>query len=220
MTERSNSVAVWDPWVRVGHWLLVAAFAVAYLTGGPPPVIHVWAGYVIGAIVVLRVIWGVVGPRHARFRNFVRGPGPVLRYLRDLLRLRASRHLGHSPAGGAMVVALLLSLALTVGAGLLAYGAEKHAGPLALLFPAPVETAAPEPLFPSLDDEAASGDGGDGAVGGDRRRDDSPFVEIHELFANLTLLLIALHVGGVVLASVAHRENLIGAMVTGRKRAP
>jgi cytochrome b len=109
--------------VRFGHWALVAAFVVAYLSaeeeaGGPDP-LHVWGGYVVGAIVVLRVVWGFVGPRHARFSDFVRSPIVALAYFRDLLYGHALRYIGHSPAGGAMVIALLI-----------AYG-EEGKGPLA-----------------------------------------------------------------------------------------
>jgi cytochrome b len=94
---------------------------VAYLSaeeeaGGPDP-LHVWGGYVVGAIVVLRVVWGFVGSRRARFSGFVRSPLVVLAYFRDLLYGRARRYVGHSPAGGAMVIALLVYLAATVHHG-------------------------------------------------------------------------------------------------------
>ena len=133
-TSRPASTLVWDPLVRFGHWALVAAFAVAYLSaeeeaGGPDP-LHVWGGYVVGAFVVLRVVWGFIGPRHARFSDFVRSPLVALAYFRDLLYGRARRYVGHSPAGGAMVIAMLLCLAATVATGLIAYGEEGKA-PLA-----------------------------------------------------------------------------------------
>jgi cytochrome b len=127
-TKRPASTLVWDPLVRFGHWALVAAFAVAYLSAeaeaGNPDPLHVWGGYVVGAIVVLRVVWGFVGPRHARFSDFVRSPLVALAYFRDLLYGRARRYVGHSPAGGAMVIALLVCLAATVATGLIAYGEE------------------------------------------------------------------------------------------------
>lgn len=79
MTAERDMVLVWDPLVRIGHWLLAAAFAVDYLTEGEPLQLHVWAGYTIGGIVLLRILWGFVGPRPARFADFLRGPGAALR---------------------------------------------------------------------------------------------------------------------------------------------
>ncbi|MEE9479215.1 MAG: cytochrome b/b6 domain-containing protein, partial [Kiloniellales bacterium] len=97
-------VRVWDIFVRVSHWALAAGFFVAYFTEDNLLLLHVWAGYLVGVLVVLRLLWGVVGPKHARFTDFVCGPRRAAGYLLDLFRFRAPRYLGHSPAGGAMAV--------------------------------------------------------------------------------------------------------------------
>ncbi len=209
----AGRVAVWDPVVRYGHWLLVAAFAVAYLSAeeesGGPDALHVWGGYVVGLIVILRVLWGFIGPRRARFADFVCGPLTAIRYLIDLVRGRARRYLGHSPAGGAMVVLLLLSLAATVVTGLMAYG-EQGKGLLAAGAPAIVATAYADENETDARRPGKRGDGGEG---------ESALGELHGTLANLTLVLVILHVLGVGLASVVHRENLVLAMIHGRKRA-
>ena len=191
-----NEIKIWDPLVRIGHWSLVAGFAVAYLTEDDFLTLHVWAGYLVGFVVLFRILWGFVGSEHARFRDFLYSPKVVLGYLRDLGRFRSRRYLGHSPAGGAMIIALLIGLTATVATGLMAYGADRKAGPLASLY-----AGASTPLVAEKDGK------------------DSEIQEIHELLANLTLGLVLFHVGGVVLAGLVHKENLARAMVTGRKRA-
>ncbi len=198
-----TSVKVWDPLIRIGHWVLVVAFATTYLTEGEPEWLHSWAGYAIATVVALRILWGLAGPRRARFSEFVTGPGRVLRYLRDLVAGRAERHLGHSPAGGAMTVALLVALGVTAMSGMATLAAEEGRGPLAGI----VAQGAQEYRVEQEGEHEGEHEG------------EAIWEEIHEIAANLTLVLILLHLGGVVLASHAHRENLARAMVTGRKRA-
>ena len=101
---------VWDPFVRFFHWSLVLSFAVAWLSGDDWKTVHLWAGYSVAALIVLRLVWGVVGTTHARFSQFVRSPLVVAGYLKDVATGREARHLGHNPAGAAMIVALLATL--------------------------------------------------------------------------------------------------------------
>lgn len=204
MTERTaNEITVWDRPVRLFHWTLAIAFILAYCTQSELfedirdtllseewlQTLHVWAGYTIAGLLLFRLFWGFVGPRHARFSDFVRGPRETLLYLRDVLTLRAPRHLGHNPAGGMMIIVLLLSLTATATAGLMLYGADKGLGPLAGL------------LVDSSDSTIDT------------------IKELHEFFANFTLILVAGHLMGVIWESLLHRENLAHAMITGRKRA-
>lgn len=199
-----RSVKVWDLFVRLFHWLLAACFVVAYVSEGEPLWLHSWTGYVIAILIVLRVIWGVTGPQHARFVDFVYRPGSVLGYLRGLFTGKAKRYLGHSPAGGAMVVALLVSLAGTAATGMALHAVRNDAGPLAGLFVAPAADRA------ITDDSAKDGRR--------PRRPGRALKEVHEIFANLTLILVLAHLGGVLVASLAHRENLVRSMLDGRKR--
>lgn len=170
------TVRVWDPVVRVGHWLLVASVALAWFTHEGGGGWHEWIGYAALAIAVLRVGWGFVGPRHARFGSFVRSPSETMAYAKSVTGHREPRHLGHNPLGGWMIVALL-AMVIAVGASGWLYTTDRFWG---------VEWVE----------------------------------ELHEALAEALLLLVALHVGGVVFSSHRHRENLAGAMIHGRKRAP
>ena len=186
--QPSATVKIWDPLVRLLHWALAASFLVAYLSEDDRLTLHSYAGYTLLGVIALRLVWGLVGSRHARFRDFVTPPAQALAYLGDALRLRARRYLGHNPAGGAMVVTLLLCLSLTGLSGLVLLGAAEFSGPLA-----EVLRGLPPGSVDALE-------------------------EVHEFLANLSLLLVLLHLGGVALASLQHRENLVRAMFTGHKR--
>lgn len=192
----ATEVRVWDPFVRIAHWLLAAGVLLNWLTDAPLW-LHTWVGYLLAALVVARVLWGFVGPEHARFVSFVRGPRRVFDYLAGLVRFSSPRHVGHTPAGGAMAVALLIMIAATAGTGMANLAADRGGGPLAGMI-AKVERP---PRIPG------------------QRRPPLAIRQVHDVLANITLVLVLLHVGGVILASVAHRENLVLAMITGRKRA-
>ncbi len=128
----SSRVLVWDWPTRVFHWALAISFAVAYLTseGRHAPWIHVLAGYSVGGLLVFRVLWGLVGTRHARFASFVRHPSEALRYLRSLVSGDPEHHTGHNPAGALAVILLLLLGLATVVAGWLTYTDRLDVGEL------------------------------------------------------------------------------------------
>ena len=170
----ARTVLVWDLLVRVFHWSLVAPFGLAWATAEEAQGLHEAIGYVIIALLVVRLVWGIVGSAHARFADFVHRPSTVIAYLRDAMRFRARRYVGHNPAGGAMVIVLLAMMATICATGLMMTTDAFH---------------------------------GVRWVRG-----------AHELAVNLAVILIGLHLAGVLFASVEHRENLVKAMVTGRKR--
>jgi cytochrome b len=188
-------VLVWDPFVRLFHWLLASTVLFDWATD-EPRWLHVWLGYLAGVLVLLRILWGFIGPENARFASFLCGPRLVVNYLAALIRFSSTRYLGHSPAGGAMIVALLVMIAVTVLTGMANLAADSGEGPLSG-FIAKVERPGPTP---------------------DQGRPQFLLKQLHETVANITLLLVIAHVLGVALASFAHRENLVRAMVTGRKR--
>ncbi len=193
-------IRVWDPFIRVGHWLLATAVIVAWFAD-EPLWLHAWLGYIAGAVVGLRVLWGFIGPNEARFASFVRGPRAVVRYLVDLLTFSSRRYLEHSPAGGAMIIALLFMVAVTTITGMATLAADRGEGPLAAVIGKVEQSATPT------------------GRGEDERNGELFIDELHETAANITLVLVVVHIAGVAFASFVHRENLVRAMITGRKRA-
>lgn len=207
----TGKTRVWDPLIRIFHWSLVAGFSIAWLTGDDAGDLHVYSGYAVIGLILFRLFWGFIGTRHARFSDFVKGPAAVLDYLKRLGSGKPQHFAGHNPAGGWMILALLISIAATSYTGLKAYGAEGQ-GPLA--------AGTSIELVPSTawaDDD--DGDEGYGREGNGEDAEDF-WEEVHEFFANLTLLLVFIHIGGVIVSSYLHRENLVRAMITGNKEAP
>jgi cytochrome b len=128
-----GTTRIWDPTVRLFHWLLVVLIAFSWWSGEQHDMErHRLSGYAILALLVFRVFWGFAGPRTARFTSFVRGPGAVIAYAKGLGSRKGHAADGHNPLGGWSVVAMLAVIALMVVAGLFAVDVDGfESGPLA-----------------------------------------------------------------------------------------
>jgi len=202
----SNEIRVWDPLVRIFHWSLVVAFTVAYLSGDEENSLHIYSGYVVLGLIAFRLLWGLIGTRYARFSNFVYSPGTVIQYLKGLVAKKPEHYVGHNPAGGWMVIAMLLCLFIVSVSGLKIYAIEEGLGPLA------GETPALTIISPAYaDDEKNENEHGE-----DEEAEEY-WEEIHEVSSNFMLLLILLHIAGVIVSGRLHNEHLVKAMLTGKK---
>lgn len=168
-----EKVLVWDLPTRVGHWLLVSAFVVAWLSGDSEEwrLYHVAAGYVMVAVMLFRLFWGVAGTRYARFSSFLFSPRQVVAYLAGLVQGKPARWVGHNPAGSYAIYLLLLLGLAVVATGWADYN----------------------------------------DIGGDWTE------EAHEILSYTMLAVVGLHIAGVVLSSLLHRENLVRSMLGGCK---
>jgi cytochrome b len=174
-------IKVWSLSTRVLHWVLVSAFCVAFYTRNSELMrdIHVEAGYVAGAAIMLRWLYGFIMRDFAAFRRFPPNPGAGLAYLWDLVRGKAKRYIGHNPAGALAIYGMLLLGTCTTITGYMAFN------------------DIPLPF---------------GMVDEDKVKD------FHNFVAFTWLGLIGLHITGVVVGSISHKENLPLAMITGKKQ--
>ncbi len=127
-------IRVWDVFVRTSHWLLVLFFAIIYLRYRKFP-LHAYAGMIVLGLVTVRLVWGFVGPRAARFKTFLFTPAQVFRYALDALRGHAAYFSSHNPLGAWMVFILLLMMFANGILGLMLYSAGQQLGPLGDLVP-------------------------------------------------------------------------------------
>lgn len=193
---------VWDPLVRLSHWFVAAAVLANGLFNKPGAAWHVALGWAVLAVVLVRLVWGFVGPAMARFSAFPPAPLRALSHLGDLLRRQPPREYpSHNPAG-AMMVCTLWALVLTVTlTGLVMTGGRS---PMTI---AADQAAVNSGDWSALVQDASEADDADVAGGG------KIVAEIHETAANLMLILAALHVAGVVVESRALGRNLVRPML-------
>lgn len=183
-------VKVWDVPVRLFHWSLLAAVVFLFISANNGMQnTHLWLGYFLTFLLIFRIVWGFLGPQYARFTDFVKSPTAVMRYSKRVVTGAAERFVGHNPAGGAMVIALLLVLAALVATGFILAAGLEYEGPLL----GSLDHIADQRIFWTL--------------------------QIHRWLVDLLWLLVGFHLLGVFHASLQHRENLVRAMLTGRKYA-
>lgn len=192
-----TSLPGWDLIVRASHWGIAAVVILNALFTGGGSAIHVALGWAGGAFLVLRMAWGFLGNTEARFKAFPPAPMKALAHMGEVLRGKPQEYNSHNPAGALMVYALWLSLAVVIGTGLVMTKAVT-----------PWEIAARQEIVDSGDWSKlapAEGEGEGGAV-----------KEVHEILANLMLVLAVIHVAGVGIESRLLRRNLVKPMITGR----
>jgi len=191
MNNDEQTVKVWDRPTRLFHWTLVLSFALSYLSAEfHIGFIHTLIGYFLCGLLAARLIWGFVGNKYARFSSFVFSPRETLSYIRDMRQNTPKHYFGHNPAGAIMVFALLGLLVLILLTGLLTLATIDFEGPL--LF-----------LTTSVDDNTSYA-----------------IHHLHGWLIDIALILIPLHLLGVAVGSIQHKENLVRAMFTGKKQTP
>lgn len=205
-TGRATAVtppALWDPLVRISHWGIAVVVLANHALNKAGGWAHVTMGWIGLSLLLLRLIWGVVGSREARFSAFPPSPAAALRHIRDLFKGKPREYASHNPAGALMVYALWATLGVITFTGLLATD-----------FRTPMQQAAVESTVASGDWSTlaaapAAEDEGEGAK--------SVIREVHEVAANLLLVFVFLHVVGVFVEGRAMRRNLVAPMLIQRR---
>ena len=202
--QEPKTVRVWDVPTRLFHWALAILVLMSFVTAEaewpdvrfagrtiPHMTIHLWCGYAVLALLLFRLAWGVVGSSTARFRQFVRGPGAVIAYLRGLFRKPAAFFAGHNPAGAAMIVVMLAALLVQAISGLYSKDDDDFLG------------IAEGPLYSSVSEATGA-----------------TMTGIHHLGHEAIEILIYAHILANLFYWLVRREDLIAAMFTGRRKVP
>ena len=202
LPPKGQALPSWDPLLRLAHWGIAGVVLANYAFTKEGGSVHIALGWAGMALLLLRLIWGFVGPREARFASFPPNPMAALRHLGGLLRGKAPQYPSHNPAGALMAYALWACLAVLMLTGLGMSGLSPFAR-------ADLEAAVAEGDWSVLVEEDGDAEG------------ESPYgdvlEEVHEVAANLILILALLHVAGVAVESRALRRNLLAPMLITRR---
>ena len=174
-------IKVWSLPTRIMHWTLVSSFAVAFYTATSEMNrdVHVYAGYVAGAVIIVRWFYGFLMKDFSAFRRFRPNPSAALAYILSIFKGKARRYLGHNPAGAMAIYTMLTLGSITVITGYMAF--NNLAMPFGLM-------------------------------------DEYAVQDFHNFVSNAWLAVVGLHLLGVLVGSLVHKENLVLAMITGFKR--
>jgi cytochrome b len=181
---------VWDLPLRAFHWLLVLSMIGSWVTaelGFEWMQVHMYLGYWTIGLLVFRIIWGFVGPRHARFASFLTGPQGVWRYFKGLAAGTMIQTAGHNPLGGISVIVMLALVGFQAFTGLFATDDIVWTGP----YNPAVSGATAEKL-----------------------------TSLHHLNFNIILVAVSLHILAIAFYFLVKKQNLVGAMVHGKKVVP
>jgi cytochrome b len=216
--ENTQFIKVWNIAIRVFHWTLVGCCTLAFISSENIPRLHVIFGYSVLSLVIFRIFYGFAGTKYARFSDFLYPPAEIAAYLKGMLIGKPKHYIGHNPAGGLMIAVLILSLLFLTLTGLKTYGVKGH-GPLA-----GHEISFVSKAFADNDEKRESEDnkqrsrrGKDFSAAEESEKNEF-WKEVHETIAYFTLFLVSIHIAGAFVSSILHRENLIKAMITGRKQ--
>jgi cytochrome b len=214
--SKNNQIRVWDLFVRVFHWSLLPLFFVAYLTGDDKGSLHRYVGYAVLGLVVVRIVWGFVGTKHALFSDFICSPAKALTYIKEVTTGKAKYYTGHNPAAAWMVILFLTCSIVVCLSGFMAFTTKemKHSLWLNNKYSF-VESAYAD----EKEEHGGKHNRHQKHKNGERKdsNSDSFWGEIHEVSAQCMLLLIFFHIIGVAVSSKAHHENLVKFMITGKK---
>lgn len=198
--------SLWDPVVRLTHWGIAVSVLLNAMLDEGGSLLHVSVGWIVLALLVLRLVWGVLGPAEARFSAFPPNPVTALRHLRQLVAGRVRHYPSHNPAGALMAYAFWATLAVVTASGLYLTGGAT-----------PMQVAAEKAAVASGDWSALIAED-DGESSEEDKSLRHTAEEVHEVAANLLLFLAALHVAGVIVESRAMRRNLVKPMLLGDAR--
>ncbi len=184
-------IYVWNYFIRIFHWLLFALCVVMYFTSKYGDItLHTAFGYILTILLIIRIIYGFLSSnKYAKFKNFILSPKYIFQYLAIIAtnNIKKHRYTGHNPAGGAMIVLLITTLIISIITGIITLAVIEFERPLAV-------------LLLNMSNVCSY-----------------LFRDFHRLIFDILLILIILHIAGVLIASWQRQENLIKAMITGKK---
>lgn len=213
MTQDQTPVKRWDPLVKITHWGVAAIVVCNALIVGEGSIAHIWAGYTLAGLLALRLLWGVIGTRPARFASFPPSPSRALEHIRAIREGRHEEHGSHNPLGALMAYAISACLGLIVASGIAMAGAP----PTIDASTTPAQIISGEAEHEEYGEYREHGEDDDHEEGGEEDEGEEVLEEVHEIAVNLLYLLILLHIGGVAFETARSGKRTITAMLPGGK---